>query len=456
MTEGWFTPPYPLPHRSKLSFIRRFFCGRHSWIHTLFEKSYTMKMGEVRLPRLDFFIVNELALVCKVLEEDGGNFPKHHLLRALLDPLIGESVFSANGEAWAHQRKMVNPSFAHTNLNKTFDSMDQAVRQLVERLQARDPAAPVPIDALMTQVTGDIMFRTLFSRTLDDAAAERIYTAFNAYQRHVQPGILLKIYRLPLLGARRKLARAAQEIHAVFAPLVRERYMAFHGGQGAAQDDILHALLSAKHPAHGGGFTVEEVINQVSTLFLAGHETTASALTWALYLLACCPELQEALRAEIGEGEIGFDDMRRLTHTRNVFRETLRLYPPVSFLLREVTAPTEMRGKWMRRGAMVVISPWLIHRSKLHWRCPHAFHPNRFEEPEAQETCKQAYLPFGRGPRACVGAGFAQQEAVLILAHLVRHFSLRNPEGQAPEPVSRLTLRPRGGIRLFFTPRPAR
>jgi len=455
--DSLFTPPYPVPHKSKASLFKRFLTGWNSWIHTLFDRSYTMQMGEIRLPRLDFFIANDLSVVDRVMDDREKVFPKHRFQNELLDPLIGNSVFSANGEDWEEQRSMVNPAFAHTNLKRVFPAMQGAVEDLLDTLAAMDRSKPIEVDPLMTHVAADIIYRTIFSVKLDQNSADQIYHAFHRYQKNIQPGAMLKLYGLPLFGYRRRAQRAAVEIHDVFGPIVKARYDAWHGGTGEAGNDILQSLLEARHPRTGEPFSYRNIMEQVSTIFLAGHETAASAMTWALYLLAECPHWQEALLAEIDRetdgGPIAFEHLRGLNGVRNLFKETLRLYPPVSFLVREVTAPTTMRDKLLQKGAMIVISPWLIQRNRNNWKCPHAFAPERFEDPEEAEACRRAYMPFGKGPRICIGAGFAQQEGMLIIASIVRAFRLRYPDIAKPEPVSRLTLRPKAAVQLWFDTR---
>jgi cytochrome P450 len=456
-SEGRFTPPYPVPHKSKASLVKRFLTGWNSWIHTLFDRSYTMQMGEIHLPKLDFYIANDLAVVDTVMDDKERVFPKHGFLNALLDPLIGNSVFSANGKDWEDQREMVNPAFAHTNLKRVFPAMQAAVDDLLAHIETLDRSKPIEVDPLMTYVASDIIYRTIFSVKLDGPSAAHIYHSFHRYQKNVQPAAMLVLYGLPLLGYRRRARKAAADIHSVFGPIVRERFNSWHDGTGLAKDDILQSLLEARHPVTGDPFSYAKIMEQVSTIFLAGHETAASAMTWALYLLAECPHLQDALVAEIerdtGGGPIRFEHLRSLNGVRNLFRETLRLYPPVSFFVREVTSPTTFRDKLLHKGAMIVISPWLIQRNRNNWKCPHAFSPERFEDPEEAEACRRAYMPFGKGPRICIGAGFAQQEGMLILASIVQKFRLRYPDIGKPEPVSRLTLRPKQAVKLWFEDR---
>ncbi|HEX7872981.1 MAG TPA: cytochrome P450 [Sphingobium sp.] len=447
-----FTPPYPVPHKSKASLFKRFLTGWTSWIHTLFERSYTMKMGEVHLPRLDFYIANELSIVEQVMTDATREFPKHRFLSDFVEPLIGQSVFNTNGKVWDDQRRMINPAFAHTNLKRVYELMSDAVGDMLRHLKAQDDGAIIDIDPVMTHVTADVIFRTMFSVSLDRDEALRIHHAFTRFQRNAQPGAMLHLYGLPSFGFPKRALKASAEIHAVFAPLVRARYDAFQRGERPEKPDILHSLLEARHPETGEPFGFQELIDQIALIFLAGHETSASALSWALYLLSESPDLQETLYGEVvaaaGDGPIGFDHLKGMDGVRNLFRETLRLYPPIGFFARAITRPTVMRDKNLKPGAMIVISPWLIQRNRENFVCPHSFDPDRFTRPEEAEAVKAAYMPFGKGPRICVGAGFAQQEAMLVLAEIIRAFRLVYPKGPKPEPVSRLTLRPKKGVRL--------
>ena len=442
-----FTPPYPIPHKSKSGLLTRFFRGWRSWLDVLFEKSYTMKLGEVHIPALSFYVANELPLIRRVLEDEVADFPKHGFLRGLLDPLIGNSVFAASGAEWAEQRAMINPAFGHTALKRVFALMGEAVDDFVARLAREDLSRPVEIDPFVTHVAADIIFRTLFSRPLTEAESREIYEGFHAYQKHAQRAVMLRLYNLPQLGYARRAERDAARIHAVFAAEVTARFVATRD-RGEGGSDILQALIDARHPETGRVFTAAEVMEQISTIFLAGHETSASAITWALYLLARDPELQEQVRAEAGPGPLAYEDLRGMTVTRDVFRETLRLYPPVSFLVREVTCPATMRDKQLKRGGMIVVSPWLIQRNRDNFPEPHGFDPDRFADPDQASACHHAYLPFGKGPRLCVGAGFANQEALLAIAGAVRRFRLEAIDHDVPQPISRLTLRPRSGVRI--------
>ncbi|WP_370169661.1 cytochrome P450 [Sphingobium abikonense] len=451
-----FTPPYPRPPKNKRGLVKRFLRGWHSWIHVLFDKSYTMKMGEIRLPGRTMYIANELPLVDRILR-GGTAFPKHSELVRNLDPLIGNSVFSANGADWESQRAMVNPAFAYTALGRSMPLMVAAADDLVARIEAAARAGgPVDIDPMMTHVAADIIFRTLFSETLDAERSNIIHSAFGRFQRLAHSASMLRLYGLPAGSFEKRSRGPARAIHDVFRPIVEARYAGFHGGGEAGPRDILQSLIEAKHPETGAPFTCEQVMEQVSTIFLAGHETSASTMTWALYMLAECAHIQTRVREEVarvaGDDPLNGAMLKDMSQLRNIFKETLRLYPPVSFLPREVTCPMDMRDKHMEAGAMLVVAPWLTQRNKDNWACPHGFDPDRFDDPANAEMAKQAWFPFGRGPRVCVGAGFAQQEVMTVIASVVRRFQISVPAGFTPEPISRLTIRPRTGMPLMFAP----
>ena len=455
MAECPFTPPFPTPLTRKPGLIRRFRLGWSSWIHTLHERTYTMKMGGTKLPGLGVFILNELPEVKRLLE-DGEAFPKHAIFDDLLTPLVGNSVFNANGAEWARQRAMVNPAFVHTHLQRAFPVMAGAVADLIARMRAAaGEGAVVDVDPMMTHVAADVIFRTMFSQTLAQEDALRVYREFEAYQGLAQRNTLLTLYGLPHFGLRRRARKVGGRIRSAFAEIVAQRMAA--RGRGERFSDILETLLDMRHPETGAGFEAEDLVNQVTLIFFGGHETTATSLGWTLYLLSECPAWQERIHAEIaavtGGGPLAYEHLRGLEGVRNLYRESLRLYPPVSFLPRAATAPMTMRGKAIRAGDLLLAAPWLVHRNAENWACPHQFDPDRFTTPEGAEAAKQAWMPFGKGPRVCIGAGFATQEAAVALVEIIRAFRISHPDGPRPEVTARLTLRPKAGFPLIVTPR---
>jgi cytochrome P450 len=254
----------------------------------------------------------------------------------------------------------------------------------------------------------------------------------------------------------RRSRRAADEIRSLLVSLIRPRHEAAAAGGDGARDDILAALLRTVDPRTGAGFSFDELVDQVAMLFLAGHETSASAMSWALHLLANRPDVQDRLHAEAARHlDPGSDDVgaiKDLALARNVFRETLRLFPPVGFFARQCRRTQRMRDKDVRAGSSVIVSPWLIQRHREHWARPDEFDPDRYdredESPAARDSLRRAFLPFGMGPRVCIGASFALQESALVLGVLAREFRFEPVPGEVPEPIGRLTIRAENGIRL--------
>jgi cytochrome P450 len=452
-----FCPAYPKPRKHRASAFLMFFSARRSWMDALYERSYAMQMGEVHLPGVDLYMVNEPALVRRVMTEQASAFPKSALLGEALAPLLGESIFTTNGAQWQRQRQMMDPAFAQARLNVAFPVMREATQDLMKRLDALPDGTEHDIEVEMTHVTADIIFRTIFSVPMEGPDAHRVFDAFARYQalapRLMLPALFgLRWLRSPLDWWRSR--RAAAEIRGLLEALVRPRYEARRAGQPHERMDILASFLDARDPASGEPFGFDELVNQVAMLFLAGHETSASALTWACYLIAQAPDIQQRMHdeviAQLGDREPEQGDMKQLELTWNVFRETLRLFPPVGFFAREAAQACPMRDKQVPAGATVVISPWLIHRHRQWWSEPDAFNPDRYQGDAAREPLKQAYLPFGMGPRVCLGAAFALQEAALILASVVRRWRLEAVPGHVPMPVGRLTIRSANGVRLVL------
>lgn len=452
-----FCPVYPKPRRSRASVLRMFFSARHSWLDALYERSYRMHMGEVHLPGLDLYMVNEPSLVRRVMEVEAEQFPKSPLLGEALRPLLGESIFTTNGEQWRRQRAMMDPAFAQARLNVAFPVMLAATQDMLARLDALPPRTEHDVEVEMTHVTADIIFRTIFSVPMEGEDARRIFAAFARFQALAPRLMLPSIYGLRWLvwpWDVWRSRRAAREIRGLLEKLIRPRFEAMQVGQPAAHSDILQAFMEARDPKTGTPFAFDELVDQVAMLFLAGHETSASALTWALHLLAHVPQVQQEVCDEAGavlaRGTPQWTDMKSLTMTRNVFRETLRLFPPVGFMARQAAQGCPMRDKQVAAGSTVVVAPWLIHRHRSIWAKPDAFDPQRYDDDAARESLRDGYLPFGMGPRVCLGAAFALQEATLILALLVRRYRLVPVPGHVPQPVGRLTIRSANGVRLVL------
>lgn len=426
-------------------------------LNLLPERLYTLQMAVTRVARRALFIVNAPATVRQVMVEQTAQYPKHAFLVDILEPLVGQSLFNTNGERWAQQRRLVDQAFALAGLRRAFPMMQAATADLLARLdRVADKAADAwDADAAMSHVTADIIFRTVLSSPLPEGDAARVHDAFRLYQVNAQRVMGLSALRLPTWFHRWRCRQLGAALRQPYAAVIRQRFAALARGDEALADDMLTSLIQARDPVTGVGFCESEVVGQVGTLFLAGHETSATTLAWALYLLACRPELQDEVRQEInaawGEREPDYGDTRQLALTHDVFRETLRLYPPIPFYLRQAAQPACLRDKPVAQGDLVVVAPWVIQRHRGLWERPDEFDPKRFCTAAGRASAKTAYLPFGQGPRACPGVAFATQEALLILAQVVRRYRLAPAPGHTPTPSARLTLRSANGVKLRLT-----
>jgi cytochrome P450 len=471
-------PAYPHPQPYTPHFLRRLRRGLTSWFGLLNEWDFRVPVGAVRFLGLHLLLVNDPAAVRRVLVSEVDQYPKHPYTLWMLEPLIGRGIFSVNGEDWAHQRRLLDQAFQMAQLQRVLPQMQGAVEACLARLEAQLQAAqaagcpeeghPIDADAEMTLVTADVIVRTILSRPLEAAEAVALFAAFSRYQKRAGRALMLRFLRFPRRRLQGYLATHAAPIRAWIAAAIDERL----ADASAPGDDLLGALLAARDPDTGGGFSRDGLVDQVCVLFLAGHETSASALAMAVYLLGRFPQVQQRLRAEVlqvlgsragaPDRSLGFEELRQLSYGAAVFNETLRLYPPLSFFIRESQADTELAGSRCPMRALVALSPWVIQRHEQHWSEPNAFRPERFltdtpgdgSSADDRRWARDAFLPYGLGPRKCPGAAFAQQEALLVLAELVRRFEVLPDPGHEPELVARLTLRSRNGIRVRLVRRP--
>lgn len=452
-------PYYPKPVENKISSFMTLFKKNRSWLDGLYARSYTMFMGEVNMPGVKLFIPNEPELVHRVLVSDAKNFPKNPILHEVLEPLLGDSIFTTNGEVWKRQRELLSPSFEMVKVSKVFDLMSDATKDMAQRLQKVDNASYHNMDDEMTFVTADIIFRTIMSEKLSEKEGRKIVEAFVTYQEESAKLGMQKLFGISkfisFFRGDKKRQEAGKIIRNALATIIKPRYDAVINQEEDTHQDILSSLLKVVDPATGKPFAFKEILDQIAMLFLAGHETTASSLTWALYLLALYPDYQEEAYNEVlqqcDHGPFSIENTKSLTFVLNVFNEALRLYPPVSFMPRMVVNDTMMRDKQLKKGDAIVVSPWLMHRNERFWDDPHMFDPHRFDNPKNIE--KNTYFPFGLGPRICIGARFAMQEAPLILATILREYKLELQPGFTPDIVGRLTTRSLNGMPIKLIPR---
>jgi len=447
-------PPKPPARPDKVSLWRYLRLFRADILSAQPARLYRAWMAEFRTPFFRSFLMNQPDLVKAVLKDRPGDFPKSGRIGEGLRPLLGNSVFLTNGELWKRQRRIIDPAFEGGRLRDVFPAMWAAGEAAVARLEGRADGTAIEIEAEASHAAADVIFRTLFSIPIEHEVAAEVFTRFRAYQR-AQPILNLAAFLplprwMPRFYPRGTRANAAK-IRGLIRRLTADRQAEI--ATGTAPDDLATKIMTTLDPETGEGFDTGEMVDQVAIFFLAGHETSASALAWTLYLMALYPEWQEKVAAEAATLAPEFGAVSRLRISRDVFREALRLYPPVPMMVREASCPERFRDRDVPKGSQLVLSPWHLHRHARLWEDPDGFDPARWQTENGKKCQREAYIPFSAGPRVCPGAGFAMVEGPLLLSLLLRRFRVARIEGRDPVPVAHLTVRARDGIWLRLAPR---
>ncbi len=445
------TPPKPPSRPDKVSLWRYARLFRQDILSAQPARLYRAWMAELRTPFFRSYLMNQPELVREVLKERPDDFPKSDRIGEGLRPLLGNSVFLTNGETWKRQRRIIDPAFEGGRLRETFPAMWDAAEAAAARLEHHVDQT-VEIEAETSHAAADVIFRTLFSIPIEHHLARAVFDEFRVYQRS-QPLLNLAAFvpvpRWMPRFFRRGTKASAQKIRKLIAELTHQRMGAIQ--DGSAPDDLATKIMTTADPVTGERFDEAEMVDQVAIFFLAGHETSASALAWTLYLMATHPEWQERLaqEAQALDGP-DFAVMSKLKLSRDVFREALRLYPPVPMMVRETTCPERFRERDVKTGAQVVLSPWHLHRHERLWDNPDGFDPTRWQTENGQKCQREAFIPFSAGSRVCTGAGFAMVEGPLILSRILRDYRVTADPQRVPVPVAHLTVRSADGIWLHL------
>jgi cytochrome P450 len=453
-------PHYPPSVKNKISQWSTFFNKSNSWLDSLYEKSYTMKMGTVKLPGITLYIPNEPLLIRKIMIDEVKDFPKHPLLHETLQSLLGESTFTSNDEIWKRQRRLLNPSFENIQMTKVFRLMSEASEDMLLHFETLADGDYHNIDEEMSFVSADIIFRTILSQKLSRKEGKEIIQAFQTFQEQSAKIAMQKMFLVPKIfrsfRAEKIAKKAGERIRSSLSILIKSRYEeALDKGDTLVHQDILSSLLKVQDQEGQPSFSFREILDQVSMLFLAGHETSASAMSWTLYLLGLYPEIQEeayeTIMQECAEETFTASNIKKFIFLSHILKESLRLYPPIGFFARVNKEETTLRNKVIPKGTAIILSPWLMQRNANYWEDPHLFRPKRFEDPS--NIHKYTYFPFGLGKRTCIGEGFALQESILLLASILRKFKIVLKEGFVPDIAGRLTIRSLNGIPIKFIKR---
>jgi cytochrome P450 len=447
-------PPVPPPRSEPLGLVPLLKVLLRNPLEAWSEAHFEEPIVAGGLPFGRALVVSEPSAVRRVLLDNAGNYEKDWIQRRILAAGFTDGLLAAEAHRWRVQRRALAPLFSRRSVTSFAGAVVAEAEALVARLDRRSGAV-VDVAAEMTRLTLAVLERTIFSDGVG-ADREEVRLAMQRYfevASRIDPfdiiGLPAAIPRLRRLGVWSTLRFFEKTIDRLIE--TRRRRLA-ENTEGVPQD-LLTLLLGATDPHTGKRLGEAEVRANVLTFIAAGHETTANCLTWSLYLLSQAPFWHARLRAE-AERELGRGDPAtladRLVETRAVIDEANRLYPPITAISRVARADDELGGHAVRRGTMVVVAPYVLHRHRALWTQADLFDPERFL-PGARETIERfVYLPFGAGPRVCIGSAFALQEACITLATLVRHFDVELAPAHVVRPVQKMTLRADGGMPMIL------
>lgn len=443
-----FVPPFPPRHRKPLPIGRLIKTCGTNFLAIWEEKAFHYRMMSSRVLARTTLICNGPVWVkAAFVTHNSAVERKSPQMRHALKPLLGDGLFISDGAIWAKRRKLVAPIIHASRLAEFVPTMVDTALEMRARWETIPPTQEINALTEMAELTAEIICRTIFGRTLGGEHTHEIVDAFSDYQRRIGQTAVASMLGLPDWLPRfygPAIRKSVQRIHAVMDDIIESYRARGETSEGA----MIGHLLEAVDPDTGKPLTTEALRNEAAVIFMAGHETTANTLAWAWYLLSQAPEVETKLHAEVdaalGGRTATLADLARLPYARAIIDETLRLYPPVPMLAREATEDVTLHNKRMKRGSLVIVVPWLLHRHTLFWDEPDAFIPERFLTGAKRPIDKYSYVPFAAGPRVCAGMAFGIAESVLCLATLAQTHSLKLRAGAKVEPVARLTLRPEG------------
>ncbi len=398
--------------------------------------------------------VADPAIIKRVLLEDFSSFPKTIIERYVFSKLLGKGILTSHGAEWRWQRQAAAPLFRPAEIQRYAPIMTAAAEHAIASWRQLPPASRRDVARDTTSAAFSVIADTML-HSRDPAVTAALERAHRDYLLPLSwPGVYGALGLPGWLPFPRKAARRRAEIdmRQSVGNLVRER----RSGSDT-RDDLMTRLLSAKDPETGQGMSDEQMVDNLLTFLLAGHETSAKSLAWMLYLVALSPEWEQRLLAQVksvaGDSPIGAEHADRLTDVTMFIKEAMRLYPPISSLARVATKDVDLDGTLVKKDGIIVMPIFAIHRHARLWEDPARFDPERFSPEREAKQVRFQYMPFGAGPRVCIGASFAMLEATILLASFVRAAHFEVPVGHVPVPLSRIALQPKGGMPLTVSMR---
>ncbi len=448
-TPPLFTPPYPARVADWLPSWRGMFGERvRNSLHGISEPAFDVPYKLRRLMGIPMYIINDPDMIGRVFLDNKVNYERPSIGRRILRPVVGNSLLNAEGEDWKIQRRIVAPTFSP----HAVEGMSAIMAHSAQQQMANWPAGKARLDmaAIATKTTMAIIADALFSgdvRLASGAAAKHIDNLV-AVAGQARLLTLLGLMEWDPSPAMVRARRSRRYLRQTLEQMVVER------GPGGGANDFFGGLIRTLHEQMPADEARMLAVDNAITFYIAGHETTANALTWAVYLLAKQPALQEQARTEaIAALSADIETAAsRMPLLRQILDETMRLYPPAIFVTREAMADDQLGEIAVKKGDLMVFYPWIIHRHRRLWENPDQFDPQRFTPENKAKMHRFQYIPFGAGSRICVGARFAVTEALIVLATWLQNKRFSAPAGFNPDPAGSITLRARGGMPLSVEP----
>ncbi len=404
----------------------------------------------LRFVNVPVYLLNHPNHVEYVLVRNNRNFIKSRGERISLG-FLGNGLLTSEGSFWRRQRRLAQPAFHRKRINAYGKVMVERAGQTVGGWrdgEIRDTHED------MGRLTLEIVARTLFGVPLEPVEFEEVGDSLATISRRFtgRGGVFFQVPEKVPTPSNLRFRRAIQRLDSLIYGIIRDRR-----ASGEDAGDLLSMLLAIRDEETGEGMTDRQLRDEAMTVFLAGHETTANALSWTWHLLARHPEVESKLYEELDEALAGrpptIEDLTRLRYADMVIKESMRLYPPAWAFGRETIADCEIGGYHVPAGTQLIMSQWVMHRDPRYYEEPGAFRPERWRDGSTEDLPKYAYFPFGGGPRLCIGQSFAKMEAVLLLATIAQQFRLRAAPGERAAPQPSITLRPKNGMKMVLEKR---
>jgi len=436
-------PPAPKVHAKDLPVWRHLLLAQRNSIGIFPDYAFDVPFARRTLLGVNAVLINDPEGIRHVMATNANNYVRPKMMPRVLRPLLGQGIFLSEGDEWRRQRRMLSPAFTPHNVGLLLPHFTAAANDLLHH--HLKSSSIVDLSEAFQMATLDAGLRAMFSMP-DNVPRARLGTMIRGYVEgpgHPNALDMLAPDESAFAFATRKRRAFQKAWFAAVDDIVAQRSRSCHDG---VHRDLLDLLLAARSAETGEVLSATEVRDQCATFIFGGFETTARLLFWASYLLTLDLHEQERLRAEVAgfspERLSSLEDLANWPRLRMTLLETLRLYPPVAHLVRETVTDDEIVGEPVKARSQIWVSPWVMHRHRKFWEQPTAFIPERFTGKVSPWTTNGAYLPFGVGPRICIGAAFAMAEAHIIMATLLRHHRIIRTDPRPVLPVSRVTIEP--------------